>query len=134
MKRHLNLRPYECNICKAKFARTSTLKLHLHIHKNDLEKKDEVNVIEKYDPIVHTDTNEDNISKYYNNQVNNPFCNIINQYTDNYNTLMMMNYLNMLKASNYHINGYISNNFNLNNNIFSQQQLLQYILHNNQSI
>jgi hypothetical protein len=35
MKRHLNLRPYECSICKAKFARTSTLKIHYHTHTSD---------------------------------------------------------------------------------------------------
>jgi uncharacterized Zn-finger protein len=32
MKRHYNIRPYECNLCHAKFARTSTLKIHIHTH------------------------------------------------------------------------------------------------------
>jgi hypothetical protein len=32
MKRHLNLKPYECNVCHAKFARSSTLKIHAHTH------------------------------------------------------------------------------------------------------
>lgn len=32
MKRHLNLRPYECGICKMTFARSSTLKIHLYTH------------------------------------------------------------------------------------------------------
>jgi hypothetical protein len=31
-KRHLNLRPFECKICQAKFARSSTLKIHSFIH------------------------------------------------------------------------------------------------------
>jgi uncharacterized Zn-finger protein len=34
-KRHLNLKPYECNICEAKFARSSTLKIHLHTHSGE---------------------------------------------------------------------------------------------------
>ena len=32
MKRHYNIRPYECSVCNAKFARTSTLKIHYHTH------------------------------------------------------------------------------------------------------
>jgi len=32
MKRHFNIRPYQCNVCMARFARSSTLKIHYHIH------------------------------------------------------------------------------------------------------
>jgi len=32
MKRHYNIRPYKCSICHAKFARSSTLKIHIHTH------------------------------------------------------------------------------------------------------
>ncbi len=110
MKRHLGLRPYECSICKAKFARTSTLKLHLHIHRNEKEQSE-----------------KDYVSP---EPVN---CNIINDYTQ-YNMLVMMNYLNILKASNYQMNDVILNNFNLLHNIFSQQQIFQYLLDNNNNL
>jgi uncharacterized Zn-finger protein len=32
IKRHLNIRPYECPVCHSKFARSSTLKIHLNTH------------------------------------------------------------------------------------------------------
>ena len=112
MKRHLNLRPYECTICKAKFARTSTLKLHFHIHRNEKEQMTEVKEDVSPEPVN---------------------CNIMNHYTQ-YNMLMMMNYLNMLKASNYQMNDVIVNNFTLLQNIFSQQQMLQYLLGNNHNL
>jgi uncharacterized Zn-finger protein len=108
MKRHLNLKPYECNICKAKFARTSTLKLHFHIHKNEKETVKE----EVCDEVT-------------------PSCNI---FYSQYNRIVMMNYLNMLKESNYHMNNIIVNNFTLLQNILNQQQSFQYLLSNNQQI
>ena len=32
MKRHLNIKPFECNICEMKFTRNSTLKIHKFVH------------------------------------------------------------------------------------------------------
>jgi hypothetical protein len=40
MKRHLNIRPYECQKCKARFARSSTLKIHSHTHLTSAEEKE----------------------------------------------------------------------------------------------
>ena len=35
MKRHTKLRPYKCHFCENSFARSSTLKIHLHTHQGE---------------------------------------------------------------------------------------------------
>ena len=31
-KKHFGIKPFECNVCNAKFARSSTLKIHIRTH------------------------------------------------------------------------------------------------------
>jgi len=35
LKRHYNIRPFECQVCSSKFSRMSTLKIHLHSHSGE---------------------------------------------------------------------------------------------------
>jgi uncharacterized Zn-finger protein len=124
MKRHLNLRPYECQICKAKFSRSSTLKIHSHIHTNKSEDKETIPTLNDAQPEMETQSQEKSFS-----------------IADNGNYLILMNYLSSVRTTNQQMYNMIYNNYLLNTlgngilfnpRLVNQQQVLNYMVNFNQ--
>jgi hypothetical protein len=114
MKRHLNLKPYECQVCKAKFARNSTLKVHNLTHFGKSDDKDTLPTLTNQEAAL--DFNNSDISTN-NNMILMNYLNVMNSNRNNnmYNILYNNNLINTYRDS------------LLYNSMMSQQQLLNMI-------
>jgi hypothetical protein len=91
MKRHLNIRPHECGVCKAKFARTSTLKIHSQIHVNN-KSEDKDTVVESPEKSLAVSDNSMLLMNYFNTlRSMNPYAFVAMTNMCLFNPMLMIN-------------------------------------------
>jgi hypothetical protein len=128
MKRHLNLRPYECQICKAKFARSSTLKVHNLTHFSKSEDKETIPSSQNEQDLPCSQSINEMVQPD-NTMENNNYANLMSYFGNNGGNSCHQNYAindnNMYNTmyNNYLINAYRDNLISM----LYQRQLLSLL-------